>query len=127
MMNRQAQAWGLKNTQFKNVTGLTEPGHYSSARDVAVIAARSSRAPEFYALYALRKYTYNNIKQDNRNMLLGRDPSVDGMKTGYTESRRLLPGGQRQREPGPTASAGCSAWCWAPPRARRAPPRARSC
>jgi D-alanyl-D-alanine carboxypeptidase (penicillin-binding protein 5/6) len=87
MMNRQAQAWGLKNTQFKNASGLTEPGHYSSARDVATVAAHIiNEHPEFYKLYSLRDYTYNNIKQDNRNMLLGRDPSVDGMKTGYTET-----------------------------------------
>ena len=86
-MNRQAQAWGLKNTQFKNVSGLTEPGHYSSARDVAMVAARIiNEHPTYYAMYSLRQYTYNNIKQDNRNMLLGRDPTVDGMKTGYTES-----------------------------------------
>jgi len=86
-MNRQAQAWGLKNTQFKNVSGLTEPGHYSSARDVATVAARIiNDHPTYYAMYSLRQYTYNNIKQDNRNMLLGRDPTVDGMKTGYTES-----------------------------------------
>ncbi|OYU74466.1 MAG: peptidase, partial [Burkholderiales bacterium PBB5] len=71
MMNRQAQAWGLKNTQFKNVTGLTEAGHYSSARDLGVIATHIVRDfPEHYAAYyALRNYTYNNIKQDNRNML----------------------------------------------------------
>ncbi|MBL8332875.1 MAG: D-alanyl-D-alanine carboxypeptidase [Rubrivivax sp.] len=87
MMNRQAQAWGLKNTQFRNVTGLTEPGHHSSARDVAAIAARIiTEHPGFYPLYSLRQYTYNHIKQDNRNMLLGRDPSVDGMKTGFTEA-----------------------------------------
>ena len=87
MMNRQAQAWGLKNTAFKNVTGLTEPGHHSSARDVATIAAKIiAEHPQFYALYSMRQYTYNNIKQDNRNLLLGRDPSVDGMKTGYTEA-----------------------------------------
>jgi D-alanyl-D-alanine carboxypeptidase (penicillin-binding protein 5/6) len=87
MMNRQAQAWGLKNTQFKNVEGLTEPGHYSSARDVAQVAARIiTEHPQHYAIYSLRDYTYNKIKQDNRNMLLGRDPSVDGMKTGYTEA-----------------------------------------
>ena len=87
MMNRQAQAWGLKNTQFKNVTGLTEPGHYISARDVATIAGRIiTEHPTFYPLYSMRQYTYNNIKQDNRNMLLGRDPTVDGMKTGYTEA-----------------------------------------
>ena len=87
MMNRQAQAWGLKNTQFKNVTGMTEPGHYSSARDVASVAAKIvAEHPDFYPLYSIRSYTYNNIKQDNRNMLLGRDPSVDGMKTGATEA-----------------------------------------
>ena len=86
-MNRQAQAWGLKNTQFKNVSGLSEAGHYSSARDVATVAAHIiNEHPEFYALYSMREYTYNNIKQDNRNMLLGRDPTVDGMKTGYTEA-----------------------------------------
>jgi D-alanyl-D-alanine carboxypeptidase (penicillin-binding protein 5/6) len=107
MMNRQAQAWGLKNTQFKNVTGLTEPGHYSSARDLATIAAHVVRDfPEFYAgYYSLRQYTFNNIKQDNRNMLLGRDPSVDGMKTGYTEAAgycliasavREMPNGKRR-------------------------------
>jgi D-alanyl-D-alanine carboxypeptidase (penicillin-binding protein 5/6) len=86
-MNRQAQAWGLKNTQFRNVEGLTEPGHYSSARDVATVAAHIiDEHPDFYPLYSIRQYTYNNIRQDNRNMLLGRDPTVDGMKTGYTEA-----------------------------------------
>lgn len=88
MMNRQAQAWGLKNTQFKNVTGLTEAGHHSSARDLAVIASHVvNDFPEQYAAYySQRNYTYNKIKQDNRNMLLGRDPTVDGMKTGYTDA-----------------------------------------
>ena len=86
-MNRQAQAWGLKNSQFKNVAGLSEAGHYSSARDVALVAARiATDHPDYYPLYSMRQYTYNNIKQDNRNMLLGRDPTVDGMKTGYTEA-----------------------------------------
>ncbi|MBP6252198.1 MAG: D-alanyl-D-alanine carboxypeptidase [Rubrivivax sp.] len=106
MMNRQAQAWGLKNTQFKNPTGLTEAGHYSSARDMAVIAAHIiTDFPDFYRYYSIREYTFNKIRQDNRNMLLGRDPSVDGMKTGYTEAagyclitsaRRELPGGERR-------------------------------
>ncbi|MFO1329672.1 MAG: D-alanyl-D-alanine carboxypeptidase family protein [Rubrivivax sp.] len=105
-MNRQAQAWGLKNTQFRNVTGLTEPGHYSSARDVALIAARIiNEHPEFYRLYSMRQFTYNHIKQDNRNLLLGRDPSVDGMKTGFTDAAgyclvasaaRELPTGKRR-------------------------------
>jgi serine-type D-Ala-D-Ala carboxypeptidase (penicillin-binding protein 5/6) len=106
MMNRQALAWGLKNTQFKNVTGLTEAGHYSSARDVATIAAHIiDDHPQFYPMYSLRQYTYNHIKQDNRNMLLGRDPTVDGMKTGYTDAAgyclvasavRDMPNGKRR-------------------------------
>lgn len=99
MMNRQAQAWGLKNTQFKNVTGLTEPGHHSSARDVATMAARIiAEHPQFYPLYSMRQYTYNNIKQDNRNLLLGRDPSVDGMKTGYTDAAGYCLVASAQRE-----------------------------
>ena len=107
MMNRQAQAWGLKNTQFKNVTGMTDAGHYSSARDLSVIATRIVRDfPEYYAsYYALRQYSFNKIKQDNRNMLLGRDPTVDGMKTGYTDAagycliasaQRDMPNGKRR-------------------------------
>ena len=87
MMNRQAQAWGLKNTTFKNVTGLTEPGHKSTARDLSVIASHIIRDyPKEYAYYSIKEYKYNNISQPNRNLLLRRDPSVDGMKTGYTEA-----------------------------------------
>jgi D-alanyl-D-alanine carboxypeptidase (penicillin-binding protein 5/6) len=87
MMNRQAQAWGLKNTTFTNVTGLTEAGHRSTARDIAVIAAHIIRDhPDFYKYYSMREFKYNNIAQPNRNLLLRRDPSVDGMKTGYTEA-----------------------------------------
>jgi serine-type D-Ala-D-Ala carboxypeptidase (penicillin-binding protein 5/6) len=87
MMNRQAQAWGLKNTVFKNVTGLTEPGHKSTARELAVVATKVIRDfPEFYTYYAIKDYKYNNITQPNRNLLLRRDPSVDGMKTGFTEA-----------------------------------------
>jgi D-alanyl-D-alanine carboxypeptidase (penicillin-binding protein 5/6) len=87
MMNRQAQAWGLKNTSFKNPTGMTEPGHRSSARDIALIAAHIIRDhPDGYKIYSLKDYTYNHIRQDNRNLLLRRDPTVDGMKTGYTDA-----------------------------------------
>ena len=106
MMNKQAQAWGLKNTQFRNVTGLTEAGHYASARDVATIASKIiTDFPEFYPLYSVRQFTYNKIKQDNRNLLLGRDPTVDGMKTGYTDAAgyclvasavRDMPNGKRR-------------------------------
>jgi len=87
MMNRQAQAWSLKNTSFKNVTGLTQPGHYSSARDMATIAAHIiSDFPEYFPYYSIKEYKYNNIAQPNRNLLLRRDPTVDGKKTGYTEA-----------------------------------------
>ena len=106
MMNRQAQAWGLKNTVFKNVTGLTEPGHKSTARELAVLATKVIRDfPEFYTYYAIKDYKYNNITQPNRNLLLRRDPSVDGMKTGFTEAagycliasaQRDFPNGKRR-------------------------------
>jgi len=87
LMNRQAQAWGLKHTEFKNVTGMSEPGHKSSARDLATIAAHIiADYPEYYGYYAHRDYTFNKIRQDNRNLLLRRDPSVDGMKTGFTDA-----------------------------------------
>ena len=87
MMNRQAAAFGLKNTVFKNVTGLTEAGHHSTARDLAVIATHIIRDyPEFFAFYAIKEYKYNNINQPNRNLLLRRDPTVDGLKTGYTDA-----------------------------------------
>ena len=106
LMNRQAQAWSLKNTEFKNVTGTSEPGHKSSARDLAVVASHIiTDFPEYYAYYAQRDYTYNKIRQDNRNLLLRRDPTVDGMKTGYTEAagyclvasaNREFPNGKRR-------------------------------
>lgn len=90
MMNRQAQAWGLKNTSFKNVTGLTEAGHKSTARDVGVIARHIvADFPEYYPLYSIKKYHYEGsptTNESNRNILLLRDPSVDGMKTGFTEA-----------------------------------------
>ena len=106
MMNRQAQAWGLKNTRFSNVTGLSEAGHKSSARDIAVIASHIIRDfPEYYPYYSQREYTFNKIRQHNRNLLLTRDPSVDGMKTGFTDAagyclvasaQRDFPNGKRR-------------------------------
>ena len=90
LMNRQAQAWGLTNTVFKNVTGLTEAGHKSTARDLSVIASHIiSDFPEYYTLYSIRKYRFEGspaTNENNRNVLLLRDPTVDGMKTGFTEA-----------------------------------------
>ena len=87
MMNRQALAFGLKNTTYKNVAGLTEPGHRSTARDIAAVATHIIRDfPEYFPYYSIKEYRYNNISQPNRNLLLRRDPTVDGMKTGFTDA-----------------------------------------
>ena len=86
MMNHEAQRLGLQNTQFRNSTGLPDPQHYSTARDLAVLAAALIRDfPDLYPLYSLKAYSYNNITQNNRNRLLWLDPQVDGVKTGHTE------------------------------------------
>jgi serine-type D-Ala-D-Ala carboxypeptidase (penicillin-binding protein 5/6) len=87
MMNREAQRLGMTNTRFTNATGLPDPKHYSTAKDLALLAAALIRDfPGYYPLYSLREYRYNNITQQNRNRLLWLDPNVDGMKTGYTEN-----------------------------------------
>ena len=87
MMNREAQRLGMKNTNFMNSTGLPHAQHYSTAEDLALLAAAIIRDyPEYHPLYAMKEYRYNNITQANRNRLLWSDPAVDGMKTGYTEN-----------------------------------------
>ena len=87
MMNSQAQHLGMKNTHFMNSTGLPHPQHYSTAHDLSLLAAAIIRDfPEYYPLYSIKEYKYNNILQVNRNRLLWTDPHVDGMKTGYTEN-----------------------------------------
>jgi serine-type D-Ala-D-Ala carboxypeptidase (penicillin-binding protein 5/6) len=87
MMNREAQRLGLKNTHFTNASGWPDPKHYSTARDLATLAAAVIRDfPEFYRLYSIKEFSYNNITQQNRNRLLWLDPNVDGMKTGHTEA-----------------------------------------
>jgi len=78
---------GLLNTNFVNVTGWPDPNHYSSARDLAILSKEViTKFPEHYALYKEKYFTYNDIKQRNRNSLLWQDDSIDGMKTGHTES-----------------------------------------
>ena len=88
MMNKEAQRLGMKNTHFVNATGLPDPQHYTTAADLALLAgALIHDFPEDYQrLYSVKEYTYNKIKQQNRNRLLWLDPNVDGMKTGHTES-----------------------------------------
>jgi D-alanyl-D-alanine carboxypeptidase (penicillin-binding protein 5/6) len=84
MMNKKALELGMKGSHFMNASGLPHPEHYSTAEDLAILAARLIRDfPEEYKIYSIKEFTYNNIKQGNRNLLLYRDPTVDGMKTGY--------------------------------------------
>ena len=90
MMNRTAQRMGLKDTRFLNASGYFEgpaPNHYSTARDLARLAAALIRDhPEAHALHAMKEYTYNGIRQHNRNRLLWADPTVDGLKTGHSNA-----------------------------------------
>ncbi|WP_113860943.1 D-alanyl-D-alanine carboxypeptidase family protein [Marinobacter pelagius] len=87
IMNQQAQLLGMKDTSFANATGLPSENHYSTAYDLALLArAIINDYPENYPLYAEKHFTYNNIRQPNRNSLLWRDDSVDGLKTGHTEA-----------------------------------------
>lgn len=87
LMNHYAEALGMTSSAFRNSTGLPDEGHYMTARDAAKVArAIISEFPEYYRWYSQREFTYNDIEQFNRNSLLWRDSSVDGLKTGYTEA-----------------------------------------
>ncbi len=86
MMNQYAQQLGMYNTNYMNATGLPDPDHYTTAHDIAILSAALIRDfPEHYEWYSEKEYTYNGITQHNRNKLLWRDNSVDGLKTGHTE------------------------------------------
>jgi D-alanyl-D-alanine carboxypeptidase (penicillin-binding protein 5/6) len=86
LMNAEAQRLGMTHTHFANATGLPDPDHKSSARDLAILARAIIRdSADFYPIYAEREFKYNNIKQGNRNALLYTDPTVDGLKTGHTQ------------------------------------------
>lgn len=107
LMNQQAKKLGMNGSNFRNASGLPDPLHYTTARDLATLAqAIILDFPDFYRLYSIKEYTYNNIRQPNRNRLLWLDPSVDGMKTGHTDSagyclvssaKRVLPNGIERR------------------------------
>ncbi|MDI1260041.1 D-alanyl-D-alanine carboxypeptidase family protein [Aquabacterium sp.] len=106
MMNRQAQAFGLKATTFKNPDGQTAPGHRSTARELSVLALRLvTDFPQALPYYASKEFTFGGIRQPNRNLLLWRDPTVDGLKTSYTDAsgycliataQRVTPSGPRR-------------------------------
>ncbi|MFL6693251.1 MAG: D-alanyl-D-alanine carboxypeptidase family protein [Ramlibacter sp.] len=90
LMNDQAKALGMKNTSYKNPEGLTTPGHTTTARDLGILASRVMQDfPEYLHYYAIKKYRYQGTptaNDTNRNLLLFRDPTVDGLKTGHTDA-----------------------------------------
>jgi D-alanyl-D-alanine carboxypeptidase (penicillin-binding protein 5/6) len=87
IMNDYARRLGMANTHFDDSSGLPSPTHYSTAHDMSLLASALVRDfPEYYPWFSIREFLWNNIKQDNRNGLLERDPSVDGLKTGHTDS-----------------------------------------
>jgi serine-type D-Ala-D-Ala carboxypeptidase (penicillin-binding protein 5/6) len=87
MMNEYARRLGMNSSHFVNSDGLPSPEHYTTARDVATLSNALIRDfPQYYPLFSLREFMWNNIRQGNRNTLLGKDPSVDGLKTGHTDS-----------------------------------------
>lgn len=101
MMNKEAQRLGMKNTHFMNATGLPDPQHYTTARDLSILASALVRDfPEEYAkYYSMKEFRYNNINQPNRNRLLWLDPTVDGMKTGHTDAAGYCLIGSAKRGP----------------------------
>lgn len=86
-MNEAAKALGMENSNFTNATGLPDENHFSSARDLSILAMHIIREfPDYYKWYSQKEFTYNKITQGNRNLLLYRDPTVDGVKTGHTSA-----------------------------------------
>ena len=89
IMNGEAKRLGMKDTNFANATGLSDPNHYSSAADLATLAhAIIKDSSKYYPIYSEKEFTFNNIKQGNRNALLFTDPTVDGLKTGHTDDAK---------------------------------------
>jgi D-alanyl-D-alanine carboxypeptidase (penicillin-binding protein 5/6) len=87
LMNSTAKRLGMTGTHFENSSGLPSPDHYTTARDMSLLAVAMIRDfPQFYKYYSVREFEYNGIKQQNRNGLLEKDPTVDGLKTGHTDS-----------------------------------------
>ena len=87
LMNHFAEILGMSSTNFMNSTGLPDPEHYTTARDIALLSAATVRDfPDYYTWYSEKEFTFNNIRQHNRNTLLWRDPAIDGLKTGHTEA-----------------------------------------
>jgi D-alanyl-D-alanine carboxypeptidase (penicillin-binding protein 5/6) len=99
LMNHYAAQLGMDGTNYVNATGLPDPNHYTTARDVAVLSLATIRDfPDFYAWYSEKEFTFNSIRQHNRNTLLWRDPAIDGLKTGHTEAAGYCLAASAKRE-----------------------------
>lgn len=99
IMNFYGEQLGMPNTNFVNSTGLPDPDHYSTARDVATLSKALIRDfPDYYRWYSEKEFTFNSIRQHNRNNLLWRDPAVDGLKTGHTEAAGYCLAASAKRE-----------------------------
>ena len=99
LMNHYSEQLGMTNTHFVNSTGLPHPEHYTTARDVAVLSLATIRDfPDYYAWYSEKEFTFNDIRQHNRNTLLWRDPAIDGLKTGHTEAAGYCLAASAKRE-----------------------------
>jgi D-alanyl-D-alanine carboxypeptidase (penicillin-binding protein 5/6) len=113
LMNQYAQRLGMTNSHFADASGLPDPSHYTTARDLTILArALIHDFPQWYKIFAERDFTYNKIRQPNRNLLLGRDPSVDGIKTGHTSEAGycLLTSAQRDGRRLISAVMGTKSW-----------------
>jgi len=99
VMNHYAEVLGMSNTHFTNSTGWPDENHYTTARDIATLSAATIRDfPDYYRWYSEKEFTFNEIRQHNRNTLLWRDPAVDGLKTGHTESAGFCLAASANRE-----------------------------
>lgn len=115
IMNQYAARLGMKNSHFADASGLPDPEHYTTARDLAILArALIHDFPDWYGLFAEREFTWNKIRQPNRNLLLTRDPSVDGIKTGHTSEAGycLLTSAQRDGRRLIAAVMGAKSWAY---------------
>ncbi|MGH8445301.1 MAG: D-alanyl-D-alanine carboxypeptidase family protein [Solimonas sp.] len=115
LMNQYAQKLGMKNSHFADASGLPDPNHYTTAHDLTILArALIHDFPEWYKIFSEREFVYNKIKQPNRNLLLGRDPSIDGIKTGHTSEAGycLLTSAQRDGRRLIAAVMGTKSWAY---------------
>lgn len=115
LMNQYAAKLGMKQSHFADASGLPDPNHYTTARDLTILSrALISDFPAYYKIFSERDFTYNKIKQPNRNLLLGRDPSIDGIKTGHTSEAGycLLTSAERDGRRLIAAVMGAKSWAY---------------